>query len=743
MPNESLFYSLVEHLFASMSVNPFACHSENFAVSRFEHHFDNPFAMLLGPSRPFPPASYHACLVCSATNNTLIMSWCIMDILHTYHTYIYIYTMLPRTLLLSPLAQATDSVKTCSCTFSYSLDRIIMFVKFGRLLRSDSAIEPINLDDSQGSAESATTLSRGKPTLDDHPSDADSEVIFSQGLSASQEDSQAYAAAHPEPDPDDENVVPMPAGQSVFDTGLDTTPRRFRRQNWPDTVVPERMVEPQGPGSFILDRWHRYRTVNKYLDVLPLKHVLMLEENMNANIKKVLKVSYACGGTDETVDVFEETIAAICERLGIDPHRYPDAEKRSPGSVTDRVDHRFTCDNSPVCFKFSTSGRAGHPQPEFYFSDIRELRSGVAFDKVSKEFQSVPKANINVTAWVCGGSSFANNNYKKLKTCIADMEGETGETFSGLVGYLDNTNATSPDAFMGENTKGSESSAADDDPAVPLNASNHEAAMESLTAKFGPNDYKQMDTMEWGIPHDRKRFFYLSAKTASIRATEATRGLREFPTDHVAADAHVLNLLTKALCITDLMKYSLPAYDLDQFMLPDGHEVLRHVEAELQPAPLKANRLEAWVADHKEEFLKAGLKFDPDVFDHQRYGLTNTYYNNATPRERSIIFFFDETSPNNPGLGELLETSQNFPVRTKVFVKSVGCLTRRLRLWDRSRKRWLVGAEAMALQGIPLCMYDYKSVTNAQLFSLAGAAYNMDIMCALLVAFLATVPLNW
>jgi hypothetical protein len=76
------------------------------------------------------------------------------------------------------------------------------------------------------------------------------------------------------------------------------------------------------------------------------------------------------------------------------------------------------------------------------------------------------------------------------------------------------------------------------------------------------------------------------------------------------------------------------------------------------PPQACAKKIPKWHKDHELLFQSKGIAFDPNQSDGQRYEYgANRYYEHLSSREKSVLFYFDETQP----AGADLETITVYP----------------------------------------------------------------------------------
>jgi len=125
----------------------------------------------------------------------------------------------------------------------------------------------------------------------------------------------------------------------------------------------------------------------------------------------IWRVGTACSGTDSVVKVLEH--------LG----------RCSGWTFT----HSFSCESDANKQAWVQENFPGAP---LIFQDICELRTGRAFDILTREFCDVPAVDMFVAGFVCKSVSQENSHRASFSHCIAEASGATGETFGGVLGYV-------------------------------------------------------------------------------------------------------------------------------------------------------------------------------------------------------------------------------------------------------------------------------------------------------------------
>ena len=142
---------------------------------------------------------------------------------------------------------------------------------------------------------------------------------------------------------------------------------------------------------------------------------------------RVLRIGTACSGTDSPVPVFLRLAEAL---KGLE------------------VEHTFSCE---FCEKKQDWIHQNFPDLPCFFKDVKELGTGHVVNVITGEFVAVPKTDILVAGFVCKSVSTENNKHDTFAECIDKGIGSTGETFSGVHGYIERFK---PSIVICENVEG-------------------------------------------------------------------------------------------------------------------------------------------------------------------------------------------------------------------------------------------------------------------------------------------------
>ncbi len=110
--------------------------------------------------------------------------------------------------------------------------------------------------------------------------------------------------------------------------------------------------------------------------------------------------------------------------------------------------HVFSCEFSDKKQKWILEN---FPDLEFLFKDIKTLKDKEVVNEVDGLRSRVAAADVFVTGFVCKSVSTENNNRHTYSNCIQEASGETGETFSGMMGYI---KKHKPMVVIAENVRG-------------------------------------------------------------------------------------------------------------------------------------------------------------------------------------------------------------------------------------------------------------------------------------------------
>jgi hypothetical protein len=114
-------------------------------------------------------------------------------------------------------------------------------------------------------------------------------------------------------------------------------------------------------------------------------------------------------------------------------------------------------------------------------------------------------------------------------------------------------------------------------------------------------------------------------------------------------------------------------------------------------------------------------------------------YNSLGLRERNMVYFnmvmfYDEAMGDE--LVFDLHPSFNRTRPQKYF----GCLSKTSVWWMLKKQRWAVSRELLALQGLALGNYTANSISEADLVTMAGNAFNYPCVIAYRLATLTKMP---
>jgi hypothetical protein len=206
---------------------------------------------------------------------------------------------------------------------------------------------------------------------------------------------------------------------------------------------------------------------------------------------------------------------------------------------------------------------------------------------------------------------------------------------------------------------------ADDDEDVVEVVSNHESVLRSLTGCDFVWKWLQLDPTMFGVPQTRGRLYYI-AFSIEFWLTKLPR-----------ADPVKFALLNRDDCVKFLTDATMSIGEMvsgfvgkiemksvSSYMVPPGHQLYIEMEDASQEKLCKSTKPRTaalWVNQHVSMFKEAGVEFKHEIYDFGRY-LDNRFYDVLPSRERSIISFFDETSPPET-FDEVLNTTGSQPLR--------------------------------------------------------------------------------
>jgi site-specific DNA-cytosine methylase len=194
------------------------------------------------------------------------------------------------------------------------------------------------------------------------------------------------------------------------------------------------------------------------------------QQSSLARVASPLTLGTACSGTDCAVPVFQ----AIASIAGL------------------AVDHRFSCENEPAKQAWI---RGNWPELKTVFDDVRMLGSGSALNVVSGRSEPVPAVDWFVAGFVCKSISMENTQRQQYANCIENSEGQTGETFTGVMRYVLNF---CPSIVVLENVEG-----------LLKRVGGSPPPMEGVQSAFLKAGYSfghcTLDPREFFLPHRRRR----------------------------------------------------------------------------------------------------------------------------------------------------------------------------------------------------------------------------------------------
>jgi hypothetical protein len=179
----------------------------------------------------------------------------------------------------------------------------------------------------------------------------------------------------------------------------------------------------------------------------------------------------------------------------------------------------------------------------------------------------------------------------------------------------------------------------DDEIDFPTN--NHDAVLRNLETVDYITAHVELCPTMFGIPETRGRLYYIGFKIQYWMAILGD-GITRF---------ECMNFLRAKLwkVTSTVMKLTrkFAMQPLTDFLVPETHQLYIKMASEAVEKASKTTKRRVdsnWVVMHAGIFEAAKLPFKQDIMDYDRYGHDNVFYNSLGARERSIIFYFDETS---------------------------------------------------------------------------------------------------
>lgn len=335
-------------------------------------------------------------------------------------------------------------------------------------------------------------------------------------------------------------------------------------------------------------------------------------------------------------------------------------------------------------------------RPRFLFKDIFDVTRRRAFDYASQEYVDPKTAcheqptDIFIAGFSCKTVSALSNDTDARRRSIDDYVGSTGLTFWGVIMILQ---MTKPLAFILENVEGL------------MRHSLHLVILERLRSLGYCVVWRLCDALEVGIPHHRPRIWFcgwLADKLPDVPAFQARM------------ESAMLSLFDNH-----------PKTDLDEFLLPEDHEVF-FPDHDVRGKMGKKKIGTKWIEYQREKFAKQGLS---QSTTHWRPELAETYpeYIALPERMRLMLDRRGIRFPEPSALVVRLDQSE-----AGIGRDQVPCVTPHGAYWAAHQCRLLTGWECMALQGFHLPEDYMQRYSSAFLQDLAGNAFNIG-NCAVFV----------
>ena len=375
-------------------------------------------------------------------------------------------------------------------------------------------------------------------------------------------------------------------------------------------------------------------------------------------------------------------------------------------------------------------------RPEMLTGDVEQLKDDMVFDYITGEERALPA---NVDFWSFGYSckdlsSLNNFSHSYKDTCLQTKTGSTGRTWRGNLDYVAKTR--------------------------PLYV-----LMENVMAAMRGDNFRQMradlaemgyvllsvplNAAEAGFPQDRWRAYFVGIRNDLVDPSLCQDAFEE--------------------CINDMkLDTALP---IGKFLLPPNHSYLLQVMhdrrqrakeramkklrtklvTKKKPAATKQKRSGLqWKVDHWRCRRLLGM---PGVQRETPEQITNVATCNAMcEREADLYHIVSDTNPD-PQCTPTIELKHSAPrvvrpvvvqsrIRGKRYKGSTSCLlpSSKMLLFQPHvpEPRYLLGAEALALQGIPHCYTTVDTVVqDGDLMNLGGNAFNGG--CAAMVVIAAMI----
>ncbi|CAE7534394.1 ngoBIM [Symbiodinium pilosum] len=424
--------------------------------------------------------------------------------------------------------------------------------------------------------------------------------------------------------------------------------------------------------------------------------------------KKVLRIGTMCSGTDAPMLVaraLERALRPLGSKLGFQ--------------------HAFSVEYDARKQEFL---QANFPECPLLFKDCVQMGRKRAWDVLSRKPQPIPNdLDILIAGFSCKDLSLMNSYRKALQ--------EMGQSGSTLRGVLDYAERHRPRLILLENVWAITKSNSIGFKQVDL-------VMEGLKERGYAAGYRLLNSCDYFIPQIRHRIWMWAIRLSEKppKGLEEAKLLRE--------QAELISKTVHPKFNDILVALEEPcALHFEDYMLDDDHPAVRaHFQA------VKAKR-RSWVAKKKAGAkLDWTQKYDCHRTEHDyQYDRPYTAVRDAeflqvlNEREKELVNLKCLDVMNEQGkdprtfpmLWELSQSVERVPgTRVRRDRQNYASCILPGTLWHSSRRRWVLGIEKLALQGI--FAEDLKDTDFPQklLGDLAGNAFTTSVCAANLIALL-------
>ena len=367
-----------------------------------------------------------------------------------------------------------------------------------------------------------------------------------------------------------------------------------------------------------------------------------------------------------------------------------------------------------------------------HFDNVTTLGAGRGYCTKHLDNCCIPECDLLVSGFSCKDFSSQASHVPLSQSAFAQGGSTTGgssQTFWGTLGVIDEAN---PDIVFLENVE-------------QLENTPNQAIVDVIHVELAKRSFDVQawiaDTMEYALPHHRRRLFMMCVR----------RPGRVFQiANHDAFFKSVFNLL-------DMFKAE--PCDLTECLLDSSHEVVQR-EFSVREARGKGKQFDQnTIKLHRAEFQKAGVRWGS--ISALKEDLASPWFPLLPQSMQATLAFHHRSAKSSRELPQYLQgvdLSQSINRRIHTTTTRTGKLVTptilpRSCLWmsieqGKSVHRPLLGIESMMLQGFPIMAQDFRNIFeklgrgDAFLQDLAGNAFSSSVVCALITATLFSAELT-